>query len=131
MAHHKNRRILLIDDEEDIRDVISLVLRDAGYTVETAADGVSGLAACRTFSPHIVITDIRMPRMDGLTVLKQIKTDHPDMEVIVATAFAEMSLAIKALQLDASDFITKPINDKALMVRPGSRPAALQRQKKA
>ncbi len=116
MLNHQNWRILLIDDEEDIRDVISMVLSDTGYTVETAPDGVSGLEACGRFSPHIVITDIRMPRMDGLAVLKQVKIDHPDMEVIVATAFAEMSIAVEALQLDASDFITKPINDNALMV---------------
>jgi PAS domain S-box-containing protein len=109
-------RILLIDDEEDIRDIVAVVLKDAGYRVETAVDGVSGMAACRQFSPHIVITDIRMPRMDGLEVLKQVKADHPEMEVIVATAFAEMSLAVKALQLDASDFVTKPIDDNALMV---------------
>ena len=74
------------------------------------------MKACARFSPQIVITDIRMPRMDGIAVLKQIKTDCPDTEVIVATAFAEMALAVKALQLDASDFITKPINDDALMV---------------
>ncbi len=109
-------RILLIDDEEDIREVASLTLADAGFQVETAADGVEGIHACREFQPHVVITDIRMPRMDGIQVLEEIKTNHPDVEVIVATAFAEMELAIKALQLDASDFITKPINNDALMV---------------
>jgi two-component system NtrC family sensor kinase len=111
-----NWRILLIDDEEDIRDVISLVLRDAAYTVESAADGVAGLEMVGRFNPHIVITDIRMPRMDGLALLKEVKSLHPATEVIVATAFAEMALAVKALQLDASDFITKPIDNDALMV---------------
>jgi two-component system, NtrC family, sensor kinase len=109
-------RILLIDDEEDIREMLSLALSDAGFQVATAADGFLGIAACRDFNPHVVITDIRMPRMDGIQVLEAIKTDHPDVEVIVATAFAEMELAIKALQLDASDFITKPIHNDALMV---------------
>ena len=107
-------RVLLIDDEEDIREIVSVVLEDAGYRVETAADGVDGMGACRRFAPHIVITDIRMPRLDGLGVLKQIKSDYPEIEVIVATAFAEISLAVEALQLDASDFITKPIDDDAL-----------------
>jgi two-component system, NtrC family, sensor kinase len=111
-----NWRILLIDDEEDIREVVSLTLADAGFQVETAADGKLGINACRNFQPHVVITDIRMPRMDGIQVLEAIKTNHPDVEVIVATAFAEIAMAIKALQLDASDFITKPIHSDALMV---------------
>jgi CheY-like chemotaxis protein len=72
-----NWRILLIDDEEDIRDVISLVLRDAAYTVESAADGVAGLEMVGRFNPHIVITDIRMPRMDGLALLKEVKIAPP------------------------------------------------------
>jgi two-component system, NtrC family, sensor kinase len=109
-------RILLIDDEEDILEVVSLALADSGWTVETAADGVFGIESCREFQPHVVITDIRMPRMDGLAVLEEIKRSHPDVEVIVATAFAEMALAIRALQLDASDFITKPIHNDALLV---------------
>ena len=65
-------------------------------------------------TPQIVITDIRMPRMDGIQVLETLKQTQPDIEVIVATAFGEMDLAIRALQLDASDFITKPFNDDAL-----------------
>jgi two-component system NtrC family sensor kinase len=107
-------KIVLIDDEEDIRDVMTVALSDAGYDVLTAADGVTGLQRCETFSPQIVITDIRMPGLDGLQVLESLKKRFPDIEVIVATAFGEMELAIRALQLDASDFITKPINDEAL-----------------
>ena len=107
-------KIVLIDDEEDIRDVMTVALSDAGYDVLTAADGVTGLQRCEAFSPQIVITDIRMPGLDGLQVLESLKKQFPDIEVIVATAFGEMELAIRALQLDASDFITKPINDEAL-----------------
>ena len=84
--------------------------------MQTAFDGVSGRQSCRTFEPDIVITDIRMPRMDGLQILERIKTHSPDIEVVVATAFAEMAMAVKALRLDASDFITKPIDHDALMV---------------
>ena len=104
----------MIDDEEDIREVMALALQDAGYSVETAADGATGLQLCETIYPQIVITDIRMPGMDGLQVLETLKKQLPDIEVIVATAFGEMDLAIRALQLDASDFITKPISDDAL-----------------
>ena len=107
-------KIVLIDDEEDIRDVLALALRDSGYEVVSAPDGMSGLRLCQKISPQIVITDIRMPEMDGLQVLETLKKDSPDIEVIVATAFGEMDVAIQALQLDASDFITKPISDEAL-----------------
>ena len=109
-------RILLIDDEQDILDVLGMTLLDAGYHVTSATDGEAGLTACAEHPPHIVITDIRMPRMDGIQVLGRLKEDYPNIEVIVATAFGEMELAVKALQLDASDFITKPIAAEALMV---------------
>ena len=106
--------VVVIDDEEDIREVLRMTLSDAGYRVRTAPDGEQGLALCRQSLPQIVVTDIRMPGIDGLQVLEKIKVQWPDVEVIVATAFADMNLAIRALQLDASDFITKPINDEAL-----------------
>jgi PAS domain S-box-containing protein len=107
-------KIVLIDDEADIREVISITLKDAGYQVTTASDGRSGLRLCEEKKPQIVITDIRMPGMDGLHVLERLKKTSPDIEVIVATAFGEMDVAIRALQLDASDFVTKPVNDESL-----------------
>ena len=107
-------KIVLIDDEADIREVMTISLEDAGYRVATAENGVEGLRLVGKESPQIVITDIRMPEMDGIQVLETLKERNPDIEVIVATAFGEMKLAIRALQLDASDFITKPINDEAL-----------------
>ncbi len=109
-------KIVLIDDEEDIRDVTSIVLEDAGFSVSAAENGELGLSLCKTVCPQIVLTDIRMPGMDGIQVLKTIKETHPDIEVIVVTAFGEMELAVKALQLDASDFITKPINESGLLI---------------
>ncbi len=108
--------VLIIDDEDDIREVTALALMDAGYRVTTAADGVEGVARCQSITPQIVITDIRMPGMDGIAVLETVKQRLPDTEVIVATAFGEMETAIRALQLDASDFITKPIHADALLV---------------
>ncbi len=108
--------IVLIDDEADIRDVMTLSLQDSGYRVLTAPDGPSGIRLCEAFNPQIVITDIRMPGMNGIQVLQVLKERLPDIEVIVATAFGEMDLAIRALQLDASDFITKPISDSALFL---------------
>lgn len=109
-------RVVLIDDEQDIRDVVRLTLEDRGFEVATAGDGQSGLALVAQVCPQIVVTDIRMPKMDGLQVLAAVKAAHPQVEVIVITAFGEMDLAIAALQGDASDFVTKPINDTALQL---------------
>jgi PAS domain S-box-containing protein len=108
--------IVLIDDEADIREVMSLALADAGYDVRAAADGEAGLRMCIEAPPQVVITDIRLPGMDGLQVLERLKQQFPDIEVIVATAFGEMQLAIRALQLDASDFIPKPIGSDNLFL---------------
>ncbi len=109
-------KILLIDDDPGIRKVLTLSLEDAGYRVISAPDGKTGLELCEAESPQIVITDIQMPIMNGLEVLQRVKALDPDREVIVITAFTDTESAIKALQLDASDFITKPLSDDALMV---------------
>jgi len=109
-------KILFVDDEEGIRKVMSITLQDAGYAVLTAEDGEKALRVCREASPQIVITDIRMPGIDGMEVLKALKAEDPNREVIVVTAFGEMEVAIQALRLDASDFITKPIHTDALLV---------------
>jgi len=116
MNQIKDWKVLLIDDDEGIRKVMSITLEDVGYRMLTAPDGKSGIELLREHSPQIVITDIRMPGMDGIEVLKSIKETDPDKEVIVTTAYGEIEYAIQALQLDASDFITKPINDTALRV---------------
>ncbi|MFC1821441.1 response regulator [Thermodesulfobacteriota bacterium] len=109
-------KILFLDDEEGIRKVVSITLEDAGYTVYTAPEGNAGLNICREKSPQIVITDVRMPGMDGIEVLRKIKEEDPNKEVIVVTGFGDMELAVRALQFDASDFITKPIQNEALLV---------------
>jgi len=109
-------KILLIDDEKDICLVMTITLEDAGYQVVTAQDGDTGIRICKEASPQIVITDIRMPGMSGIQVLEAVKEHDPNIEVIVVSGFADMNLAIQALQLDASDFITKPINDDALFI---------------
>jgi PAS domain S-box-containing protein len=112
-------KIVLIDDDPGIRRVMAAALRQAGYRVFTAPDGPSGLDLCREQSPQIVITDVGLPGLDGLEVLRRIKETAPDTEVIVATAFTEIALAIKAMQLDASGFVTKPVASAALVAALG------------
>jgi len=110
------QHVLLIDDEEGIRKVMSIALRDAGYVVWIAESGEQGLEIFRRELPALVLTDIKMPGMDGIEVLRRIKAMETDSEVIIITGHGEMELAISALQLEASDFITKRIHDEALFI---------------
>jgi signal transduction histidine kinase len=108
--------ILLVDDEEDIRDVVGMSLADIGYTVYTAENGEKALALYRQISPPIVMTDIKMPGLDGIELLQQIKRENPETEVVMITGHGDMDLAIKSLKYEATDFITKPINVEALEI---------------
>ena len=106
--------LLLVDDEPDIREVLSISLTDAGYTVYTAESGDRALEIFQTVAPPIVLTDIKMPGMDGIELLAHIKHENPEAEVIMITGHGDMDVAVQSLQHDAADFITKPINDHAL-----------------
>ena len=110
------QRILLIDDEEGIRKVLGITLEDIGYEVLSAENGEEALRLFRKTAPPIVLTDIKMPGIDGIQVLKTIKEEKPDTEVIMITGHGDMELAIRSLKFDATDFITKPINDDALEI---------------
>lgn len=109
-------KILVIDDEESIRLLLRVSLSHKGYEVILAEDGEKGIKAFEQTRPPIVITDIKMSGMDGIEVLKRIKQLDTDTRIIVVTGHGEMATAIEALQLEASDFINKPITDEALAV---------------
>ncbi len=104
-------KILIIDDEASIREVLSATLRDEGYTVSVAHDGVSGLAAIRNFSPDIVFLDIWMPgEMDGIQVLNQGRRDFPFVDFVMISGHGTIETAVKATKLGAWDFIEKPLS---------------------
>ncbi|MFU2207091.1 response regulator [Solidesulfovibrio sp. C21] len=106
--------LLLVDDEEDIRRFLGLFLSDLGYAVHAAANGEEALAMFDEVAPSIVLTDIKMPVMDGLELLKRIKARSPDTEVVMISGHGDMDLAISCLQYEAADFVTKPINHDIL-----------------
>lgn len=108
------KTVLLVDDEKDILDILWIPLADMGFTVYTADNGEKALEIFKERKPPIVITDIKMPGMDGIQLLEMIKREDPDAEVIMITGHGDMNLAIKSLRDDATDFITKPINVMAL-----------------
>jgi len=107
-------KLLLIDDEEGIRKLLSMSLRNEGYDVITADNGHNGIELFKQEAPSIVLTDIKMPGMNGIDVLRKIKEINPDAEVIIITGYGDMEKAVKSIQLEASDFITKPVNADAL-----------------
>ena len=108
------RTILLVDDEPDIREVLDIYLTELGYAVHTAENGEKALAAFHRTLPSIVLSDIKMPGMDGIELLRRIKKESPETEVIMITGHGDMELAIDSLKLEATDFITKPVNDHIL-----------------
>lgn len=108
------RKILVIDDERPTLSMFRLYLDAYGFTVFTAENGEAGLEILQKENPAIVITDIKMPGMDGLEVLRRIKAFNPLAEVIIITGHGDLDLAIKALNMDATDFITKPIQKSSL-----------------
>lgn len=108
--------VLLVDDEEGIRTVLSLAIADAGYEVLTAGTGAQALALLGKREIPLIVTDIRMPGMDGLELLKRIRKEWPDSEVIMITGHGDMDVAIESLRLGAGDFITKPLHENALEI---------------
>jgi signal transduction histidine kinase len=110
------KSILLVDDEEGIRKVLGISLADLGYTVHPAENGVDALRIFKDVQPSIVLTDIKMPEMDGIELLRRLKKLSPDTEVIMITGHGDIDLAIKSVKYEATDFVTKPINDQVLEI---------------
>jgi DNA-binding NtrC family response regulator len=103
-------RILVVDDEANARTALAELLRDEGFQVETAADGFKALPKLEEFSPAVLLTDLRMPGMDGLELMRRARQIDPDMVVVVMTAHGAIDSAVLAMREGAADYLTKPIN---------------------
>lgn len=103
--------ILIVDDEETIREIISLKLAENGYLCATAGSAEDALALMKGKDFNLIISDIRMPGMSGMELLKIVKSDYPNVEaVIMVTGITDMTTAVEALKIGAYDYITKPFN---------------------
>lgn len=103
-------KILVIEDDQDMCDMLSVGLKHRGYTVETFTSGINGLAAVGSILPDVILTDIHLPDKNGLEICKSIATNHPEIPVVIMTAFGSMDTAIAAIRAGAYDFVTKPLD---------------------
>ncbi|WPB75000.1 response regulator [Archangium violaceum] len=110
MSSPMNEQILVVDDERDMRLLLRYQLEQEGYAVTEASDGKAALRLLRECSPGLIITDVRMPFMSGLELLREAKQVLPATEVIVATGYAEVETAIECMRAGAFDLIRKPFN---------------------
>ena len=110
------KKLLVIDDEPSTLKMLRRLLGAYGYSVLTAGNGEQGLEIFRNERPPLVITDIRMPGMDGIEVLRHLREISPEVEMIVITGHGDMELAVRSLRNSASDFINKPIRREALEI---------------
>jgi two-component system response regulator AtoC len=102
------RRILVVDDEVKMRRLLEMSLKNMGHEVVMAADGVEALASCDEAPFDLILTDLKMPRMDGLQLLRTLRERGEEMPVIVLTAFGTIETAVEAMKLGASDYIIRP-----------------------
>jgi DNA-binding NtrC family response regulator len=103
-------RVLVVDDEANARTALAELLKEEGYAVETAADGFKALGKFEDFAPDVVLTDLKMPGMDGLELLRKVREKEPDIVVLVMTAFGAIETAVSAMKEGAADYLTKPLN---------------------
>ena len=111
------RSVLVADDEASLRHVLSLVLQAHGYEVRAVSNGEEALAELETRDYDAVISDVRMPRVDGMTVLKKALVRHPDLTFVVMSAYGQPDAALEAVSAGAFDYVSKPFKPAELKAR--------------
>ena len=110
------QRILVVDDEDNARRAIATILGEEGFEVAEASNGEEALTRLADFSPAVVLTDVRMPRMDGLTFLKKAREQGTEATFIMMTAFASVETAVEAMRAGADNYLVKPLDANAVLV---------------
>lgn len=118
MSDKKNAqaRILVVDDETAARSALTELLREEGYEVQSAGDGFKALGRLEGWRPEIVVTDLKMPGMDGIQLMEKLRERIADVSVVVMTAFGTVESAVEAIQQGADDYLTKPLHLGQLLV---------------
>jgi len=110
-------RLLVVDDQKNMRTTTAMVLRQAGYQVDEAEDGAAALQRLAGDGYDVVLTDLRMPNVDGMEVLRTVRQVAPETEVIVMTAYGTIASAVEAIRRGAYDFLAKPFKEDELLLR--------------
>src|SRR5262245_64193780 len=110
-------QVLIIDDQDSIREGLELLLRRRGHQTFSASGGKEGLALLDEHGVDLVITDLKMAKMDGLEVLRSVKERAPETEALVITGYGTVEKAVEAMKLGAADFITKPFSSEEFAVK--------------
>ncbi len=116
-AGDRSARVLVVDDQRNMRTTLSLLLRGAGYTVDEASDGTSGSELGAQEAYDVVLTDLRLGEPDGMAVLRAVKEAQPRSEVIVMTAYGTIESAVDAMRLGAFDYLQKPFSEQELLLK--------------
>ena len=114
MVSSSKHTILICDDEEGIRESFKLIL-DGKYDLKFAVTGIEAVDMLKTLSPDVMLLDIKMPKMHGMEILKQVKRLRPLLPVIIVTGYQSVEMAQEALKLGAADYIPKPFESKQIL----------------
>jgi DNA-binding NtrC family response regulator len=109
-------KILVVDDEAAARTALAELLRSEGYAIETAGDGFKALGRLEEFEADLVLTDLNMPGIDGVELLRKLKELRPELPVVLMTAFGGVETAVSAMREGAADYLTKPLNTDELLI---------------
>src|SRR5271169_3834740 len=121
----KDTSVLIVDDEEAFRYMLSALLTNSGFAVETAGDGVAAINAVQNKLYDVVLCDVKMPKVDGVEVLRFIKANFPAIEVVMLTGMSDVKIAVECMRLGSYDYITKPTSADELL---GTIQRALERR---
>jgi two-component system, OmpR family, response regulator ResD len=111
------KKILIVDDEAKMRNLIRIYLQNAGYSVQEAADGLEALRAFEQSQPHVIVLDIMMPGMDGFETCAQIRDKAPEIPILMLTARTSVEDRVSGLSEGADDYLTKPFDGRELVAR--------------
>ena len=114
-----NEKVLIIDDEEKILNLVTSYLEREGYDIFTAQNGLEGLKLSKEVNPDIIVLDIMLPGMDGIETLKQIKQIEPLIEIVMLTGHASIESGMEAMKLGAYDYVMKPCDIDELLIKSG------------
>lgn len=107
---------LVVDDEKNVTELLKLQLEEVGFDVDTANDGAEAINKIQARHYDLILLDLRMPRINGIEVLKFAKENQPDSQVLILTGYGDIKTAVDAIKMGAFDFISKPYNFDELMV---------------